>query len=84
MKILLFGITKDIIGDSKITLPRDISLANDLPATVGELRKLLINDFPELGALSSLKIAINKDFAEDNLQINSLDEIALIPPVSGG
>ena len=84
MKILLFGITKDIIGNSKITLPRDISLANDFPVTVGELRKLLINDFPELGALSSLKIAVNKDFAEDNLEIDSLDEIALIPPVSGG
>jgi len=40
--------------------------------------------YPELGKLSSLAIAVNNSYAQDEEEINSYDEIALIPPVSGG
>jgi molybdopterin synthase sulfur carrier subunit len=34
--------------------------------------------------LRSLYIAVNSDYADENLILNGADEIALIPPVSGG
>ena len=84
MRILLFGITKDIVGDSSLTILEENSLSKNLPKNVGELRNLLIDDYPEFKELSSLKIAVNKEFVDDDLEINSSDEIAIIPPVSGG
>jgi len=84
MKILLFGITRDIVGNSSLTISKDHSLSKQMPKNIGELRKLLIENYPEFGKLSSLRFALNKEFVEDKSQINSSDEIALIPPVSGG
>lgn len=84
MKILLFGITRDIVGNSSLIISKDHSLSKQIPKNIGELRKLLIENYPEFGKLSSLRFALNQEFVEDKSQINSSDEIALIPPVSGG
>ncbi len=81
MTILLFGITKDIVGSSSLSMP--VSSAARLK-TVGDLKNHLKNSYPELDKLSSLAIAVNNDFASEDEPINSYDEIALIPPVSGG
>ena len=81
MTILLFGITKDIVGSSSL------SMANSDTAqfrTVGELKAHLCNSYPELSKLSSLAVAVNNNYADENDPIKNLDEIALIPPVSGG
>ena len=77
-KILLFGVTRDILGSESgsVSLPEGSS--------VYDLRTKLIADFPALGKLNSLMIAVNNEYAEDSTLINSSDEIALIPPVSGG
>ena len=81
MTILLFGITKDIVGSSSLSLP--LSSANKLK-TVGELKAYLGSTYPRLNTLSSLAVAVNNSYAKDNLKIDNFDEIALIPPVSGG
>lgn len=81
MTILLFGITKDIVGSSTISLP--LSSAAKLK-TVGSLKTYLGNTYPRLKELSSLAIAVNNSYAKDSVQIDNFDEIALIPPVSGG
>lgn len=79
MEILLFGITKDIISKNKI------SLADAAPvATVGELKVWLLQQYAGIGNLSSLAVAVNKEYAEDETPLQPGDEIALIPPVSGG
>ncbi|POY36467.1 molybdopterin converting factor subunit 1 [Solitalea longa] len=75
--ILLFGATKDIIGSSIYSI-------NDSFKTVGELREHLYKQFPSLEKLNSLMIAVNMNYAEDLLELKAGDEIALIPPVSGG
>jgi molybdopterin synthase sulfur carrier subunit len=80
MNILLFGITKDIIGSPSLSIP----IATFSGKTVGELRSYLCKAYPDLKKLSSLAIAVNNNYAEDEKEINSFDEIALIPPVSGG
>lgn len=72
-----FGITKDILGarDNVFELEGD---------TVGSLRNALKNRFPTLLKIKSLMIAVNNTYADDDLFIRESDEIALIPPVSGG
>lgn len=76
-KIKAFGITKDIIGGKETVVEMEGS-------TVGELRQYLIAKYPQLTGLRSLFIAVNHNYAEDTLRLSEADEIALIPPVSGG
>ncbi len=84
MTILLFGVTKDIVGSPSLSIPTVSVTGKSIPKTVKELREFLNKSYPELGKLSSLVIAVNNSYARDDEQINSYDEIALIPPVSGG
>ena len=81
MTVLLFGITRDIVGEGTLLIGDDKSSRMQ---TVGDLKKQLITDFPELGKLSSLAVADNQNYARDSDLIGASDEIALIPPVSGG
>ncbi|UII79608.1 MoaD/ThiS family protein [Flagellimonas sp. CMM7] len=84
MTILLFGVTKDIVGSSTLSVPTSSVTGRKIPKTVKELKQFLGETYPELNKLSSLAVAVNNAYAEDNETINSYDEIALIPPVSGG
>ncbi|PWL39242.1 molybdopterin synthase sulfur carrier subunit [Flagellimonas aquimarina] len=84
MTILLFGITKDIVGSSTLSVPTSSVTGRKIPKTVKELKQFLGETYPELNKLSSLAVAVNNAYAEDSETINSYDEIALIPPVSGG
>ncbi|SFR46999.1 molybdopterin synthase sulfur carrier subunit [Robiginitalea myxolifaciens] len=81
MKVLLFGVTRDIVGLAALELE---SSASNAPGTVGELKGYLKREFPDLKGLSSLAIAVNQHYAEDAITIGPEDEIAVIPPVSGG
>lgn len=78
LKLMLFGITKEIIGrpeiEYKIPGPVDISC----------LKHSLKNDYPELARIRSLAIAVNGEYARENEFLKEDDEIVLIPPVSGG
>ena len=81
MKVLLFGVTKDIIGSSIL----DVSnFTTNTEKTVGDLYTYLQEKYPELKKLSSLAIAVNSAYAEHNITLKETDEVALIPPVSGG
>ncbi|RDY61589.1 MoaD/ThiS family protein [Flagellimonas nanhaiensis] len=84
MTILLFGITKDIVGSPTLSVPTSNISGKKVPNTVKELKTYLGKNYPELNKLSSLAVAVNNSYAEDDTIINSYDEIALIPPVSGG
>ncbi len=54
-------------------------------STIGELRKCLIADFPQLGPhLTHAMFAIDSDYASDDSLVQEKSEIACIPPVSGG
>lgn len=80
MEVLLFGIAKDIVGSSRYIIGENVVM----PTSVAELKQRLTTDFPELSKLSSLAVAVNSEYAEDGVLLNGQDEIALIPPVSGG
>lgn len=81
MNILLFGITKDIVGSNTLSMPL---AATGQITTVGALKTYLQKTYPGLKDLSSLAVAVNNSYAEDSVKIGHFDEIALIPPVSGG
>ena len=79
MTVLLFGVTRDIVGKGSLSLKETEGLE-----TVGDLKRQLMDQFPALGKLSSLAVAINQSYAREDDLITETDEIALIPPVSGG
>lgn len=81
MRILLFGITRDIVGSSSLELSQAES---SRVSTVEQLKAHLAHAYPDLKGLSSLAIAVNNRYAHENDHITPNDEIALIPPVSGG
>lgn len=78
LKILAFGIAKDVIGGAEMT----ISIGQN--TSVGELKQELLNRFPRFGKLASLALAVNNEYAEDTLILKVTDEVVIIPPVSGG
>ncbi len=78
MKVLTFGITKDIIGSRSLEVPSNLAL------TVGELRQYVISKYPKMEKIKSLAIAVNEEYATDDKRLNESDVVALIPPVSGG
>ena len=78
INILAFGIAKDILGGNQLQL--------QLPeaATVAQLKQLLLEKYPAFEDLRSLAVAVNSAYADDQLELKVQDEVALIPPVSGG
>jgi len=78
IQLLAFGIAKDLIGKSSLFFELRES------GTVKELKDKLIIDFPGLNNIYEFAIAVNEEYANDDLVINENDVIAIIPPVSGG
>jgi len=78
ISILAFGIAKEILGSSSIS----IEVAEELPVTA--LKKMLEAQYPALKDIGSYRIAVNNEFAEEQTTITMADEVAIIPPVSGG
>ena len=78
IKVIAFGIARDIIGgnDTSIEVQEGVSVRETL-----ELLKIQYADFEKL---SSLRLAVNESYVEDDFMINEGDELVLIPPVSGG
>jgi molybdopterin converting factor subunit 1 len=78
LQILAFGIAKDIMGGREVTIDLEPG------ASVQDLRLALMDQFPAFTDLRSLAIAINNEYAREGDLLKEQDEIALIPPVSGG
>jgi len=77
LKVKTFGISRDILGGREV----EIVLTGN---SVGDLRQHLYTTYPDLQKLNSLFIAINLEYAADEHVLTEKDEVALIPPVSGG
>lgn len=80
MKIttLFFGITTDLIGETQLELELDNF------SSVTNFKSLLKEKYPNLENINSYAIAVNEEYAEDNLILKESDVVAVIPPVSGG
>jgi len=79
VNVLLFAAARDAVGKSKVAV--------ELPegCTVAILRELLSVQYSALApVLANSQIAVNQEWASDDVAIAVNDEVAVIPPVSGG
>lgn len=79
MRVLFFGQLKDVTGrgEDSLVLPDGACVADVLAECERRYPKLA--DF-----LSACAIAVNQEFASSVTRLKENDEIALLPPVSGG
>ena len=79
VKVLFFGSARDAVG------AEEVSLTTGFPATVGTVKEAVFSRYERLALFAkSLMIAVNEEYATDDVAIKNLDEIAFLPPVSGG
>ena len=77
--VRLFGSVRDEAGLKEVTL----ELIKG--ASVAQLRALLREDIPSVNRLGDqLRISVNYELVEESVILSDGDEVALLPPVSGG
>ena len=79
IRIKLFAVLKEIAGRSETILeaPKEISCE--------EVLFQLRNEIPNLASiLESCLVAVNGRYADKNVYVSAEDEVAILPPVSGG
>lgn len=77
--VQLFALYRERAGSSIITV--------DVPedATVGALTDVVRGMYPRLAPPEvRIVVAVNAEYADDDLVLSPGDEVCLIPPVSGG
>ena len=77
--VRLFARLRDIAGAAELT--RDIPPG----ATIGDLWHDLAGEYPEFAPYErSISSAVNADYARMTHVLRAGDEVAFLPPVSGG
>jgi molybdopterin converting factor subunit 1 len=79
VKVRLFARLRDIASAGE--------LMRDVPAgsTVADVWRSLVAEFPEMARYdSSMSTAVNADYAKMQTAVSDNDEVAFLPPVSGG
>lgn len=76
--VRFFGPARDLAGESSATL--DIAEGDTLGIAAGRLAER----YPKLGASVGLRLAVNRKYVALDQPLAEGDEIAVIPPVSGG
>jgi molybdopterin converting factor subunit 1 len=79
VSVILFAAARELAGADSIAVEL-------LPgSTVADLRAELARRVPLLAVLlAKSALAVNHDFADDAIVLQPTDEVAVIPPVSGG
>lgn len=80
INVIMFGIAQEIFGES----PVEVEFSDRNRFTVANLKSLMEADKPALKELGSYMIAVNNEYVDDDFFIKVKDEVAVIPPVSGG
>lgn len=79
IRIKLFAAAKQIVGSDELQL--DVVT----PLSVSHLRNKLVEREPKLAeVVAHARFAVNAEYATDETQVDADDDIAIIPPVSGG
>ena len=78
VKVLLFGAAADRAGTREVELPADGD-------TLADLWAALAGRYPELVPMrDTLAFAVNGEYARMEERVSPGDEVAVLPPVSGG
>ena len=79
MTIRLFARLRELTGASELT--RTVADGS----TAGDAWQALVAEFPALADHTrSLSVAVNEEYARMNATLRDGDEVAFLPPVSGG
>ena len=79
VRVLFFGAARDAVGHD------ELGVEINSEATVASVFSQLLADYPALARFgNSLLLAVNQEYALPNLKISDGDELAVLPPVSGG
>jgi molybdopterin converting factor subunit 1 len=79
VKVLLFGAAADRAGVRQTEVPVNGSV------TIGELWPVITDQHPSLGPMrDTLAFAVNGEYARMEDEVSPGDEVAVLPPVSGG
>lgn len=79
VKVLLFASLKEQVGE------RSMSVYLPDAATVHDLLHALTERFPSIATrLNVAQVAVNEEYVTAATVLHNGDEVALIPPVSGG
>jgi MoaE-MoaD fusion protein len=79
IRVLFFGVLKDLVGRSSDTI--ELPEGARLQSVLAHYARLA----PRLEAmLPSLALSVNQEYAPDDCALRPGDEVALLPPVSGG
>lgn len=79
IRVLFFASCRDAVGHKNC----DWEISQGYQ--VADLRRELVAAYPQLGAVQQvLSIAVNSEYAGNHTVLKAGDEVALIPPVSGG
>jgi molybdopterin converting factor subunit 1 len=79
IKVLLFGAAADRAGTRETELPADEGL------TLAEIWPLLAERHPDLAPMrDTLAFAVNGEYVRGDAGVSPGDEVAVLPPVSGG
>ena len=79
LKILFFGITRDLTDTSKAVLE-----VKEVSINLRDLKKILQKKYPNLTDLDMYAFAVNEEYANPETVLKDNDVVAVIPPVSGG
>jgi MoaE-MoaD fusion protein len=79
IRVLFFGMLKDLAGtpSDSLNLPENATLGDVLDHYEAAIPRL--KEFT-----SSLALSVNQQYASPDMKLNPGDEVALLPPVSGG
>lgn len=79
VKVLLFGAAADAAGTRETEVPADAG------ASLDDLWPLLAQRYPGLSPMrDTLAFAVNGEYARGDARVSPGDEVAVLPPVSGG
>ena len=79
IKVKFFALARDLAGTGEVVV------SFDAPTTTDHALAKIVSAYPGLATLrSKLAIAVNQTYVRQNHALNDGDELALIPPVSGG
>ena len=79
VQVLFFGMLKDVVGRA------NESLELREPATVADVLEHYGRRIPELRKLfAAVALSVNQHYAGPGTKLGPNDEVALLPPVSGG
>ena len=77
--VRLFARLRDLAGSGELV--RDVPM----PATVETVWRSLVADVPALRDYErTMSVAVNADYSKMSARVSDGDEVAFLPPVSGG